>query len=318
VLIFALLLVISGLNVLNSYVGRDFMTALEKRRLRDFYVLAVALTGVFAASTGIQVIAAYVQQRLALLWRDVLTRQLLERYMAGRTYHRLGARDDIDNPDQRITEDASAFTSTSLGFLVLLANAAFTIVAFVGVLWLITPWLVLAAIAYAAAGSLGTVVLGHSLVSLNNRQQQREADFRYALGRVRAHAASLARDGGEGPELTRLGGFLAALVENTRRIIGVNLNLGLFTTGYNYLPQIIPAAIVAPLYIRGDVEFGTVTQAAMAFSHALGAFSLCVTQFQQISNYAAVVNRLSELWEATEPPPPPVEQPAPPEVAARS
>ena len=68
--------------------------------------------------------------------------------------------------------------------------------------------------------------------------------------------------------------------------------------------QIIPVAIVAPLYIRGEVEFGTVTQAAMAFSHALGAFSLIVTQFQQISNYAAVVNRLGELWEATEPPAP--------------
>ena len=42
----------------------------------------------------------------------------------------------------------------------------------------------------------------------------------------------------------------------TRRIIAVNRNLSFFTNGYNYLIQIIPALIVAPLYMRGDVEFG--------------------------------------------------------------
>jgi len=32
----ALLLGINGLNVLNSYVGRDFMTAIEQRNMSDF------------------------------------------------------------------------------------------------------------------------------------------------------------------------------------------------------------------------------------------------------------------------------------------
>ena len=49
---------------------------------------------------------------------------------------------------------------------------------------------------------------------------------------------------------------LDELVDNFRRITSVNRNLGFFTTGYNYLIQIIPALIVAPLYIRGEVELG--------------------------------------------------------------
>jgi putative ATP-binding cassette transporter len=48
--------------------------------------------------------------------------------------------------------------------------------------------------------------------------------------------------------------------------------------------QIIPAAIIAPLFIRGECEFGVIPQSAMAFSHLLGAFSLIVNQFQQITS----------------------------------
>jgi putative ATP-binding cassette transporter len=316
VLLFGLLLAINGLNVVNSYVGRDFMTSLAQRHAGRFYLIAGVFAGVFAASTIVQVVSSYVQQRLGLLWRDVLTQQLLERYLGGRAYHRLIEREDVDNPDQRISEDANIFTTTTLSFLVMLVNAVLTMIAFVGVLWLITPWLVLAAVFYAVAGSLGTILLGRRLVDLNNRQQQKEADFRFALGRIREHAVSLAKSAGEGQEKSRLGHSLAALVENMRRIIGVNLNLGFFTTGYNYLPQIIPVAIVAPFYIRGEVEFGTVTQAAMAFCQALGAFSLIISQFQQISAYAAVVNRLGELWEATEPESSPSAPGAPPSPPA--
>jgi putative ATP-binding cassette transporter len=93
---------------------------------------------------------------------------------------------------------------------------------------------------------------------------------------------------------------MGELVANFRQIIAVNRNLGFFTTGYNYLVQIIPALIVAPMFIRGEVEFGVITQSAIAFVQLLGAFSLIVTQFQSISSLAAVIARLGTLWEAIE------------------
>jgi vitamin B12/bleomycin/antimicrobial peptide transport system ATP-binding/permease protein len=87
-------------------------------------------------------------------------------------------------------------------------------------------------------------------------------------------------------------------VDNYLRITSVNRNLGFFTTGYNYLIQIIPALIVAPMYIRGEVEFGVITQSAMAFAQLLGAFSLIINQFQSISSFAAVIARVDALGEA--------------------
>ena len=80
----------------------------------------------------------------------------------------------------------------------------------------------------------------------------------------------------------------------------MNRNLGFFTTGYDYMIQIIPVLIVAPLFIRGETEFGTIAQSTMAFAHLLGAFSLVVKQFPQLSTYAAVLARLSALAGATE------------------
>jgi putative ATP-binding cassette transporter len=58
--------------------------------------------------------------------------------------------------------------------------------------------------------------------------------------------------------------------------------------------------IVAPLYVHGEVPFGAVTQAVMAFAHVLGAFSLIVTEFQRLSAFAAVIARLGALGEAVE------------------
>ena len=271
------------------------MTSLEQRNVWRFYTLATALAGVFIASTVVEVFARYVEQRLGLLWRDWLTRRFIDRYLAHRAYRRLAEDARIDNPDQRISEDVRTFTATTLSFLILLFNAVVTFIAFAGVLWSISPWLFLTAVVYATGGSVGTVLVGRRLVALNNLQLKKEADFRYALGRVREHAGTVAQLGGEEAEKTRLGGRLGALVANFRGIIDVSRNLGFFTTLYNYLPQIIPALLVAPLFVWGNIPFGTVTQSAMAFSQLLGAFSLIVTQFQDLSSFAAVVARLGAV-----------------------
>ena len=95
---------------------------------------------------------------------------------------------------------------------------------------------------------------------------------------------------------------LTAVVDNFRHIISINRNLGFFTTGYNWLIQIIPALIIAPAFIAGEIEFGVITQSAMAFSTLVAAFSLIVTQFQSISSFAAVVGRLGSLVDAIEQP----------------
>lgn len=291
-------LVINALNVVNSYVGRDFMTALESRDHPRFIREALRYVAVFAASTVAAVLASYTQEVLGLLWRNWLTRRLVGVYLGDRSYVRMQAPGGLPNPDQRISEDIKTFVAMTLSVSLMLLNGTITVVAFSGVLWTISRTLFLVGIVYAGIGSVVTILLGRTLVPLNYRQADREADFRAQLIHLRENAESIALQHHEPRLGARLFEQIDALIENQRRIINVNRNVGFFTTGYNYLIQIIPALIVAPLFMHGTVQFGTVTQAAMAFSTLLGAFSLVVTQFQTITSYAAVMARLNRMTDA--------------------
>jgi putative ATP-binding cassette transporter len=295
-----LLLVISGLNVLNSYVGRDFMTAIEDRNTNKFVSKTILYVCVFAFLTVAATIYRFAEERLGPLWREWLTRRMLQQYLGHRMYYQLNETGRIPTPDQRIAEDARAFAAMTLSLWLLLLNGIITVTAFSGVLWSISPILFGVAVGCAAAGSSLTVLLGRPLIHLNYTLADKEAFFRTDLVHIREHAERVALLHREGHMRVRLMRHLDSLIENSKRIITVNRNLGFFTTGYTYLIQIVPIVITAPLFIRGEVEFGVITQSAMAFAHLMGAFSLIVTQFQSLSSYAAVLARLSDFDEAAE------------------
>lgn len=294
-----MLFAINGLNVLNSYVNRDFMTAIENREMDGFAYYAVLYIVVLGISTVVAVLLRFAEERLGLIWRKWLTGRALDSYLEDRVYFRLHMSGELSNPDQRISEDVRALTATTLSFTLMFLSASFTVVAFSGVLWSISPLLFVVAVAYSLTGSLLAIYLGKPLVKLNYDQLDREANFRSSLLRVRENAESIALLRREGRLSFRLRDGLQQLTDNFERIIVINRNLGFFTTGYNYMIQLIPALIVAPLFIKGHADFGVISQSAVAFAHLLGAFSLIITQFQSISTYTAVVARLNALRDAT-------------------
>ncbi|MBB3541077.1 ABC transporter ATP-binding protein/permease [Rhizobium sp. BK399] len=291
---------INGLNVLNSFVGRNFMTAIADRQVSDFARQAVFYVLVFAGSTAVSVFARFTEERLALLWRGFLTRRVVNLYLTDGAFYRLDVSGKLSHPDQRISEDIRAFTVTTLSFLLMILNSGLTIVSFSGVLLSINPVLFAVAVFYAAGGSFLTIRLGRRLIKLNYDQLDKEASFRAGLLQVRENAEQIML-AGNGPQLKSfLASRLDDLIANFRVITSVNRNVGFSTTGYNWLIQIIPALIVAPAFFRGDIEFGVITQSAAAFAMLVGAFSLIINQFTSISNFAAVVARLSTLSEAIE------------------
>jgi len=295
-----LMLVINGMNVLNSYVGRDFFSAIERRDHAGFVRYAWRYVAVFGASTVVAVLFRFCEERLALHWREWQTQRVVRGYLNQHIYLHIKQTGSISNPDQRMTEDIRALTGTSLSFLLMILNGTFTAISFSGVLWSISPVLFGVAVLYAATGSGLTILLGRPLIRLNYQQADREADFRSELIYVHQNAEGLAFTHDEARMKERLGARIDQLVFNFRKIIAVNRNLNFFTGGYNYMIQLIPALFVAPMFIAGGVEFGVIGQSTMAFATLVGAFSLVVTQFQSISSYASVVTRLSELVDASE------------------
>ncbi len=297
ILLLVLSAVVGLVQLLVSYAGRNFITSLTQRDVAGFYRNLWIYLGTFVIAVPVGVYYRYCGDRLALLWRLSLTRILVSRFFFNRAYYRLRNSERVDNPDQRISEDVRSFTTGVLGYLLTLINSVVTLFAFMGVLFTISWKLPLMALIYAGAGTGLSILIGKRLVGMHFLQYQKEADFRYALVRVRDNAESIAFFRGEKREQGDLMARFSEVVTNTLRIIGWNRTLGFFTHGYNYLALIVPMLILGPMFMQGLIEYGVVTQAQGAFAQVLVALSVIVAQFEGLSSFAAAINRLGDLWD---------------------
>ncbi|MEM8720421.1 MAG: ABC transporter ATP-binding protein/permease [Cyanobacteria bacterium P01_G01_bin.39] len=286
-------IMVSGLNVVISFTIRFIETALVDKNEATFWLFLGVYGGVFVIGTAIVVVYSYCQKLLGVYWREWLTNNIMQRYLQNRAYYQINAQKQIDNPDQRIAEDISSFTRTSLSLLLSLLDAVITLVSFVGVLWAISSSLSLVLVGYALFGTVVTVVLGRRLIGLNYNQLQREADFRYGLIHLRDNAESIAFYGGESQEYESIGQRFTQAIRNYHVLIGWQRNLDFFTTGHNYFVRILPYLVVAPIYLAGNIDFGAISQATVAFFQIFGALTIIINQFDLLTAFAAGINRIA-------------------------
>ena len=215
--ILALLLVLlfgfTALNVILSFVCRDFMTALAEKNLPDFNKALLLYLGAFVVATPVSVFYSFIRKKLGINWRLWLTTHFLGKYFENRAYYLIfrGSLDDLCDPGP------------------------------------------------------------HSL---------------------RDNVESIAFYRGEDREKNQVKQRLREVVGNLRMLIGWERNLEFFTRGYEYFILVLPVVVMAPLYFSDQIKFGVVTQAEGAFVQVLGALSIIVSQFEQLSNFVAGITRL--------------------------
>ncbi|XP_071697038.1 ABC transporter D family member 2, chloroplastic isoform X2 [Rutidosis leptorrhynchoides] len=293
--VFALTLGTTGISVGFNFLGRDFYNALANKDQEQFTTQLTYYLAAFAGGIPVFVFRDYARETLALRWRSWMTNYYMERYLKNQTFYQIQSQSIIDNPDQRIVDDLSSFTGTSLSFSLTLFNALVDLISFSNILFGIYPPLFVILLVYSIGGTVISIYLGKGLVNLNFMQEKMEADFRYGLVRVRENAESIAFYGGEENEIKLLLQRFRSAFGNLTQLLISSRNLEFFTNGYRYLIQILPAAVVAPMFFSGKIEFGVINQSVSAFNHILGDFSLIVYQFQAISAFSAVIDRLGEF-----------------------
>ena len=236
----ALTLGTTAISVGFNFLGRDFYNSIAEKQPDDFDRLLKTYVAAIAGAIPVFVMRDYYQSVLTLRWRAWMTERYVEKYLGDRNFYHIQTGGVIDNPDQRIVDDISSFTATTVGLAFTLLNAGVDLVSFSGILLGIYEPLVAVLFVYAAGGTLISAKLGQPLVGLNFQQEAREADFRYGLVRVRENAESVAFYGGEAAERGALVARLRAAVDNFGDLLVATRNVDFFTSCYRYLVTFLP------------------------------------------------------------------------------
>ncbi len=292
--------------------NRDFYSTFETRDQAEFY----RQLGLFTLLALVFIVTAvyrqYFQQMLLIEWRTWLTERYLAAWLEDRAYYRLQLLErGTDNPDQRIAEDLRIFVDLTLSLSLGLLSAVVTLVSFVTILWLLSGalsvagveipgYMVWVALVYAIGGSLLTHLIGKPLIMLDFNQQRYEADFRFALVRLRENSEGVALYRGEAGEQANFRARFANVIGNWWGIMLKQKQITWFTSFYQQLAIIFPFVVAAPRYFSGKVPLGELFQVASAFGQVQGALSWFINVYPSFAIWKATVDRLTGFTQALE------------------
>jgi putative ATP-binding cassette transporter len=294
--IMLLILVINGINVGISFVARNIENALVGYKADEFWKIVAIYAFCLVLALPIRALQSYLIPKLGLLWREWLTGRLLSRYLTNRAYYILNPNDEsqeqIDNPDQRISQDAASFTGTSLTVAVEVISALLTFVSFIFVLLTISTRLATWLLVYSLAGTAVIIFASRKLVELNYQQLKLEANFRYGLVHIRDNAESIAFYRGERQEEREADRRLGGVIKNYNRLIVWEAVITVIQRSYDYFSRFLPWLVIAPIYFAKQVDFGVFGQASIAFSQVLFSVSYIVNNIDRLAAFSASISRL--------------------------
>ena len=305
----------TGLSVVFSYAQRDMSTALSNKDQDGFYDAIKRYIFVVVIAAPLFALYDYVQSLSALHWRKYMTEKMMTMYCENDNYYSLKFKNSaimanegssevqkeaetasLDNPDQRIGEDVRGFVHSSTTLMLAIVHKIFSMSAFFAVLYQISPKLLVFCFAYSMIGTyVTTAVFGGKLMHLHFESLKKEANMRFFLVRLREHAESIALYRGAKRELKTLLRMLQQVIQVQKEKIVWNRHLDLFTNAYEFATFCLPYLIIAPLYFKGEVEFGVVTQSSYAFRTIQNALNIIVNRLDQLSGLAAESERIEHF-----------------------
>ena len=285
----ALVAAVTGISLWLNELNKAFYDALQKLDSEAFYrsvtLVFVAITVLILAST----LRSYLEQALEIRWRRALTEALTARWLDGNAFYRIERDNLCDNPDQRLAQDVAEYVQLmiqlSLGFIanlgtlatmgwILWQSAGPMSFAIAGGTLTIPGYLFWLALFWGVLQTLATHLAGHRLAALTVEQQSVEADFRFALAKVREASEQIALYRGHAVEDSRLRGLFDAIRRNWAQLMRHNVYLNATTSGFAAVSVLVPILAVAPKVLGGEISLGTLMQDISAFAATTAAVAL--------------------------------------------
>jgi putative ATP-binding cassette transporter len=296
-----------GINVWN----RAIFDAIEKRDAATVYYLAAVFFPLAIGSVLLGVAQVFARMGIQRRWRAWLTNAVISRWLASGRYYQLHlVGGDHQNPEYRIAEDLRIATDSPVDFVAGVTSAFLSAATFIVVLWTIggaltvtlggstitiPGFLVIAAIVYAAIASGSIMTIGRSFVQVSEDKNQAEAEYRYALTRVRENGESIALLGGEQEERDGIDKTFSNVLRQWARLAGQHMRTTLVSQGSGLIAPVVPLLLCAPKFLDGSMTLGQVMQAASAFTIVQTAFGWLVDNYPRLADWNACARRIASL-----------------------
>nr|AAO64410.1 ABC transporter NdaI [Nodularia spumigena] len=301
ILLILLIIGLVGVTAINSFVDRYLIDVIiqDKDVSKFFKILLLYALGLLSITllTGF---TKFVRKKIDLHWYQFINKQILEKYLSNRAYYKINFLSDVDNPDQRLSQEIEPITKTALNFAATLLEKVLEMTTFLIILLSISRMAAAILLTYTIIGNLIAIYLSQELDKITQDELKFKADYTYSLTHVRNHAESIAFFQGENQELNIIQRRFNNLHKTSTRKIDWERNKDIFNRGYRSVIQIFPFLIFAPAYIRGEIDFGQVNQAVIACSMFANGIATLIDEFGNSGQFSSYVERLAEFSDALE------------------
>ncbi|MBD2435189.1 ABC transporter ATP-binding protein/permease [Nostoc sp. FACHB-110] len=300
-LLVILIVALVSANVFNSFINRYLLDIIIKDKDISRFFNALLLYGSALVLVTLLVgFSKLLRKKIALDWYQWLNNKILSKYLSNQAYYKIGFKSHIENPDQRLAQEIEPIASNALSFSFTLLEKILEMAGFLIILWSISQSVALILVTYTVIGNLIAVYLSQALNKINREELEAKAEYNYCLTHFRTHAESIAFFRGEKQESNIIARRFKILIQNARERIDWERNNEIFNRGYQAVIQIFPYIVFGPLDIKGEMDFGEISQASICcyfFANALGDL---ISEFGRSGNFSSYVERLSEFSDALE------------------
>ncbi|XP_074091831.1 lysosomal cobalamin transporter ABCD4 isoform X2 [Macrotis lagotis] len=287
-------------------IPSQYYGVLGNKDLDGFKKLTCLALVLIVVNSTLKSFDQFICNLLYVSWRKELTEHLHCLYFRGRIYYTLNViRDDIDNPDQRISQDVERFCRQLSTMASKLIISPFTITYYTYQCFQSTGWLGPVSIfGYFVLGTIVNKVLMSPIISKLVQQEKLEGDFRFKHMQLRVNAEPAAFYRAGHVEHVRTNYRLQKLLQTQKELMAKELWLYIGINTFDYLGSILSYVIIAiPIFsgIYGDLTpaelSALVSKNAFVSIYLISCFSQLIDLSTTFSDVAGYTHRIGELQE---------------------
>ncbi|QPB43004.1 ABC transporter ATP-binding protein/permease [Rodentibacter haemolyticus] len=310
VLFFSLVTV--RIDILLSEWNKALYNALQHLDAAEFWTQIIVFSVLASVHIANALLIYYVQKAFTIHWRKWANEVGLDKWFSHQAYYKMYYADKrIDNPDQRIQQDISAYVTNSLSLSLGLIKAVTSMVSFTIILWgLSGPMsigdftlphaMVFLVFIYVLVSTAFAFQIGKPLINLNFNNERLNANYRYSLVRIKEYAESIAFFKGEKVEKNQLIAQFNNVIDNVWQIVYRTLKFNGFNLAVTQTSVIFPFLIQATRFFEKQIQLGELMQTAQAFRRVQTSLSFFRNIYDDFAGYRAVLERLSDFYQAAD------------------